>query len=174
MTSKRLCLWCCVCKHGEVLYMWSVVYAIKSRAFGPETSHYTTSNQTTQCGVNALSASICYDWPGVDILSQPVLNSYVQGHRYGFWAPWTAYSLGPSCLPVGGGDLWLGIPRDIPLGRNRYCVPEPVCFPPSPKSDYTVSAIKIPLFAFTFTSWCHALQEKIMVCFAYIYTPFTF
>ncbi len=23
-------------------------------------------------------------------------------------------------------------------------------------------------------SWCHALQEKIIVCFAYIYTPFTF
>ncbi len=28
----------------------------------------------------------------------------------------------------------------------------------------------IPFFA---QSWCHALQEKIMVCFAYIYTPFT-
>ncbi len=23
-------------------------------------------------------------------------------------------------------------------------------------------------------SWCHVLQEKIIVCFAYIYTPFTF
>ncbi len=23
-------------------------------------------------------------------------------------------------------------------------------------------------------SWCHALQEKIIVCFAYVYTPFTF
>ncbi len=22
-------------------------------------------------------------------------------------------------------------------------------------------------------SWCHTLQEKIIVCFAYIYTPFT-
>ncbi len=26
----------------------------------------------------------------------------VQGHRYGFWAPWTAYSLGPSCPPEPG------------------------------------------------------------------------
>ncbi len=42
-------------------------------------------------------------------------------------------------LRSGGGD----IPRDIPLGRNRDCVPEPVFFSPSPKSDYTVSAIKI-------------------------------
>ncbi len=23
-------------------------------------------------------------------------------------------------------------------------------------------------------SWCHVLQEKIIVCFAYIYTPFNF
>ncbi len=36
--------------------------------------------------------------------------------------------------------------RDIPLGRNRDCVPEPVFFSPSPKSDYTVSAIKIVQF----------------------------
>ncbi len=28
-------------------------------------------------------------------------------------------------------------------GVNRDCVPEPVFFSPSPKSDYTVSAIKI-------------------------------
>ncbi len=62
----------------------------------------------------------------------------MQGRHYGFWAPWTAYSLGPSCVPGGG-----NIPRDIPLGRNRDCVPEPVFFSPSPKSDYTVSAIKI-------------------------------
>ncbi len=44
--------------------------------------------------------------------------------------------------PVSGA----GIPRDIPLGRNRSCVPEPVFFSPSPKSDYTVSAIKIVQF----------------------------
>ncbi len=30
--------------------------------------------------------------------------------------------------------------------RNRDCVPEPVFFSPSPKSDYTVSAIKIVQF----------------------------
>ncbi len=29
--------------------------------------------------------------------------SCCQGRRYGFWAPWTAYSFGPSCLPGGGG-----------------------------------------------------------------------
>ncbi len=32
-------------------------------------------------------------------------------------------------LPSGGG-VWLGMPRDIPLGRNRDCVPEPVFFFP--------------------------------------------
>ncbi len=37
----------------------------------------------------------------------------------------------------------------------------------------------ITLFSFVLSlsnsrSWCHALQEKIIVCFAYIYTPFTF
>ncbi len=47
---------------------------------------------------------------------------------------------------MGGEGVWLGIPRDIPLGRNRDCVPEPVFFSPSPKSDYTVSAIKIIQF----------------------------
>ncbi len=56
----------------------------------------------------------------------PDYVAYAQGRRYGFWAPWTAYSLGPSCLP---GGLWLGIPRDIPLSRDRDCVPEPVFFP---------------------------------------------
>ncbi len=30
--------------------------------------------------------------------------------------------------------------------RNRDCVPEPVFFSPSPKLDYTVSAIKIVQF----------------------------
>ncbi len=40
--------------------------------------------------------------------------------------------------------VWLGIPRDIPLGRNRM-FPSPF-FSPSPKSDYTVSAIKIVQF----------------------------
>ncbi len=57
----------------------------------------------------------------------------------------------PSCLPGGGGGggggggvVWLGMPRDIPLGRNRDCVP--VFFSPSPKSDYTVSAITIVQF----------------------------
>ncbi len=27
----------------------------------------------------------------------------MQGRRYGFWAPWTVYSLGPSCVLGGGG-----------------------------------------------------------------------
>ncbi len=67
-----------------------------------------------------------------------ILYIYIQGRRYGFWAPWTAYSLGPSCVPGGGGG---GI-----YYRNRDCVPEPVFFSPSPKSDYTVSAIKIVQF----------------------------
>ncbi len=31
---------------------------------------------------------------------------WAQGRRYGFWAPWTAYSLGPSCIPGGGGGSW--------------------------------------------------------------------
>ncbi len=40
-------------------------------------SHCIDSNRTTQRGVNALSASECYDWPGVDVLRHHVLNSYV-------------------------------------------------------------------------------------------------
>ncbi len=62
------------------------------------------------------------------------LPQHTQGRRYGFWAPWTAYSLGPSC---GGGVIYY---------RNRDCISEPVFFSPSPKSDYTVSAIKIVQF----------------------------
>ncbi len=46
----------------------------------------------------------------------------------------------------GGVGVWLGIRGISPLRRNRYCVPEPVFFSPSPKSDYTVSAIKIVQF----------------------------
>ncbi len=57
-----------------------------------------------------------------------------QGRRYGFWAPWTAYSLGPSC---GGWGCW-----GVIYYRNRDCVPSQSFFP-SLKSDYTVSAIKI-------------------------------
>ncbi len=30
-----------------------------------------------KCGVNASSASECYDWPGVDVFRQRVLNSYM-------------------------------------------------------------------------------------------------
>ncbi len=30
------------------------------------------------------------------------VNAAIQGRRYGFWAPWTAYSLGPPCVPGGG------------------------------------------------------------------------
>ncbi len=35
-------------------------------------------------------------------------HTHSQGRRYGFWAPWTAYSLGPSCLPRGGGGGGMG------------------------------------------------------------------
>ncbi len=75
--------------------------------------------------------------------SQAEVGSNEQGRRYGFWAPWTAYSLGPSCLPGGG---FVMVEDTISLGRNRDCVPEPVFFSPSPKSDYIVSAIKIVQF----------------------------
>ncbi len=56
----------------------------------------------------------------------------VQGRRYGFWAPGQQIHKGPSVL--GGGGLPAGVR------------PEPVFFSPSPKSDYTVSAIKIVQF----------------------------
>ncbi len=46
-----------------------------------------------KCGVNASSASECYDWPGVDVLRQCVLNSYMlipvifllRSHTAEFW-----------------------------------------------------------------------------------------
>ncbi len=34
----------------------------------------------------------------------------LQGRRYRFWAPWTAYSLGPSCVPGGLGWGFVGVP----------------------------------------------------------------
>ncbi len=43
-------------------------------------------------------------------------NAHNQGRRYGFWAPWTAYSLGPSCVLGGGGYggwrwlVWIWVP----------------------------------------------------------------
>ncbi len=40
----------------------------------------------------------------------------------------------------------INVLENIPLGRNRDCVPEPVFFSPPPISDYTVSAIKIVQF----------------------------
>ncbi len=40
-------------------------------------------------------------WTRLCCNSMDVLPSR-QGRRYGFWAPWTAYSLGPSCVPGGG------------------------------------------------------------------------
>ncbi len=52
---------------------------------------------------------------------------------------------GPPAFRGGGGGNGCMV-GDIPLGRNRDCVPEPVFFSPSPKSDYTVSAIKIVQF----------------------------
>ncbi len=44
---------------------------------------------------------------------------------------------GPPAFRGGGGVIYY---------RNRDCVPEPVFFSPSLKSDYTVSAIKIVQF----------------------------
>ncbi len=32
---------------------------------------------------------------------------YTQGRRYGFWGPWTAFSIGPSCVP---GGVAVGVP----------------------------------------------------------------
>ncbi len=46
---------------------------------------------------------------------------------------------GPPAFQGGGGG-------GVIYYRNRDCVPEPVFFSPSPKSDYTVSAIKIVQF----------------------------
>ncbi len=46
----------------------------------------------------------------------------------------------------GGGVVWLGIPRDIPLGRNLELRSRALFFSPFSKSDYTVSAIKIVQF----------------------------
>ncbi len=98
-----------------------------------------------------------------------------QGRRYGFWAPWTAYSLGPSCR---GGGLVFPLHTDHvtveiaiafsaePCTRASNLGPGPrrsgpsparvrqlnritfflFFFVPSPKSDYTVSAIKIVRF----------------------------
>ncbi len=43
----------------------------------------------------------------------------------------------PAFRGWGGGGIYY---------RNRDCVPKPVFFSPSPKSDYTVSAIKIVQF----------------------------
>ncbi len=49
--------------------------------------------------------------------------------------------LGPPAFPV-----WPGIPRDIPLGRNRDCVPEPVFFPLLPNQIILFQLLK--LFSF--------------------------
>ncbi len=68
-----------------------------------------------------LKATVKETWASIPPQQWHKLITSMQGRRYGFWAPWTAYSLGPSCLPGGGGS-------------------------PSPKSDYTVSAIKIVQF----------------------------
>ncbi len=64
------------------------------------------------------------------------IDMWGQGRRYGFWAPWTAYSLYEVSWGGGGGGLYI----------TEIAVPEPVFFSPSPKSDYTVSAIKIVQF----------------------------
>ncbi len=47
---------------------------------------------------------------------------------------------GPPAFRGGGGG------GGVIYYRNRDCVPEPVFFSPSPKLDYTVSAIKIVQF----------------------------
>ncbi len=49
---------------------------------------------------------------------------------------------GPPAFRGGGG----GGGGCVIYYRNRDCVPEPVFFSPSPKLDYTVSAIKIVQF----------------------------
>ncbi len=68
-------------------------------------------------------------------------SNTTQGRRYGFWAPWTAYSLRPSCLPGGGmaGDT-------ISLGRNRDCVPEPSFFPLLPNQIILFQLLKLFFF----------------------------
>ncbi len=48
--------------------------------------------------------------------------------------------------PTDSGPPGQGRGRGRVAGRNRDCVSEPVFFSPSPKSDYTVSAIKIVQF----------------------------
>ncbi len=63
--------------------------------------------------------------------------SVVRGATTDSGAPGQHIHSGPPAFRGGG---------EIPLGRNRDCVPEPIFFSPSPKSDYTVSAIKIVQF----------------------------
>ncbi len=48
--------------------------------------------------------------------------------------------------------------------RNRDCVPEPVFFSPSPKSDYTVSAIKIYFVLFFYKVNLEKRLEHFFVC----------
>ncbi len=72
------------------------------------------------------------NWKGSREGGRTDLMCCMQGRRYGFWAPWTAYSLGPSCVP--GGVLY--------NTEIAIAFPSQSFFSPSPKSDYTVSAIK--------------------------------
>ncbi len=70
---------------------------------------------------------------------------YYQGRRYGFWAPWTAYSLGPSCLPGlggGGGGYGWGYRGISPSVEIAIVFPSPSFFPLLPNQIILFQLLK--------------------------------
>ncbi len=59
--------------------------------------------------------------------------------------------------------LWLGIPRDITLGRNRDCVPEPVFFPLLPNQIILFQLLKLFSFVCILSETKRSSNGKVII-----------